>query len=63
MRLLPPQSGSLINKKYTQVRAPLLFRGCQLRLLLGSKIKHFRELHKQTGLPYSEMVSFSQRRS
>ena len=29
----------------------------------GSKIKHFRELHKQTGLPYSEMVSFSQRRS
>ena len=24
--------------------------------MTGSKIKHFKELHKKTGLPYSEMV-------
>ena len=24
----------------------------------GSKIKHFKELHKKTGIPYSEMVFF-----
>lgn len=25
----------------------------------GSKISHFQELHKKTGIPYSEMVSHS----
>lgn len=24
---------------------------------LGSKIAHFKQLHKKTGIPYSEMVS------
>lgn len=27
--------------------------------LIGSKLKHFKELHKKTGIPYSEMVSVS----
>ncbi|EJF61912.1 magnesium-dependent phosphatase-1 [Dichomitus squalens LYAD-421 SS1] len=30
----------------------------QLEIYPGSKIMHFKELHKKTGLPYSEMLFF-----
>ncbi|KAI0324221.1 magnesium-dependent phosphatase-1 [Cubamyces sp. BRFM 1775] len=30
----------------------------QMEIYPGSKIKHFKELHKKTGLPYSEMLFF-----
>ncbi|KAH9895664.1 magnesium-dependent phosphatase-1 [Cubamyces lactineus] len=51
--LVPPPAG---HKRETPTPAIEFFD--QLEIYPGSKIRHFKELHKKTGLPYSEMLFF-----
>ncbi|KAI0704642.1 magnesium-dependent phosphatase-1 [Earliella scabrosa] len=51
--LVPPPAG---HKNASPTAAVQFFD--QLEIYPGSKIKHFKELHKKTGLPYSEMLFF-----
>ncbi|KAI0708717.1 magnesium-dependent phosphatase-1 [Cerioporus squamosus] len=51
--LVPPPAG---HKNEAPTPAVKFFD--QLEIYPGSKIKHFKELHKKTGIPYSEMLFF-----
>ncbi|RDX44456.1 magnesium-dependent phosphatase-1 [Lentinus brumalis] len=51
--LVPPPAG---HKNEAPTPAVEFFD--QLEIYPGSKMKHFKELHKKTGIPYSEMLFF-----
>ncbi|KAI0290401.1 magnesium-dependent phosphatase-1 [Multifurca ochricompacta] len=51
--LLPPKAG---NPESPAMPAIGFFD--QLEIYPGSKITHFKQLHKKTGIPYSEMLFF-----
>ncbi|KAI0367100.1 magnesium-dependent phosphatase-1 [Pilatotrama ljubarskyi] len=51
--LVPPPAG---HQGESPTPAATFFD--QMEIYPGSKIKHFKELHKKTGLPYSEMLFF-----
>ncbi|KAI8977738.1 magnesium-dependent phosphatase-1 [Trametes punicea] len=51
--LVPPPAG---HKGEPPTPAVKFFD--QMEIYPGSKIRHFKELHKKTGLPYSEMLFF-----
>ncbi|KAF8874393.1 magnesium-dependent phosphatase-1 [Gymnopilus junonius] len=51
--LIPPSSGSQ-SPRHT----PAIEFFDELEIYPGSKIKHFREIHKRTGVPFSEMLFF-----
>ncbi|KAH9847746.1 magnesium-dependent phosphatase-1 [Lenzites betulinus] len=51
--LVPPPAG---HKGASPTPAVQFFD--QMEIYPGSKLKHFKELHKKTGLPYSEMLFY-----
>ncbi|KAH9940030.1 magnesium-dependent phosphatase-1 [Epithele typhae] len=51
--LVPPAAG---HKHEAPTPAIEFFD--QLEIYPGSKLKHFKEVHKKTGIPYSEMLFF-----
>ncbi|EIW52525.1 magnesium-dependent phosphatase-1, partial [Trametes versicolor FP-101664 SS1] len=51
--LVPPPAG---HKGASPTPAVQFFD--QMEIYPGSKIKHFKQLHKKTGIPYSEMLFF-----
>lgn len=51
--LVPPKHGDKNSEKTSAIK---FFD--QLEIYPGSKLAHFKELHKKTGLPYSEMLFF-----
>ncbi|PIL34631.1 hypothetical protein GSI_03410 [Ganoderma sinense ZZ0214-1] len=53
--LVPPAAG---HKAKGEAPTPAVRFFDHLQIYPGSKIRHFQELHKQTGLPYSEMLFF-----
>ncbi|CDO72039.1 hypothetical protein BN946_scf184943.g74 [Trametes cinnabarina] len=55
--LIPPPAG---HKDESPTPAVKFFD--QMEIYPGSKIKHFKELHRKTGLPYSEMLFFDDER-
>ncbi|TFY66856.1 hypothetical protein EVG20_g4232 [Dentipellis fragilis] len=51
--LVPPKAG---DKHSKPMKAIEFFD--QMEIYPGSKMKHFRQLHKKTGIPYTEMLFF-----
>ncbi|KAH9988846.1 acid phosphatase-domain-containing protein [Russula vinacea] len=51
--LLPPKAGDVSSPVMLAIK---FFD--QLEIYPGSKIAHFKQLHKKTGIPYSEMLFF-----
>ncbi|ODQ52270.1 putative magnesium-dependent phosphatase P8B7.31 [Saitoella complicata NRRL Y-17804] len=57
---LARQALSLMTLPPSNKRAESFFDTCEI--YPGSKIKHFQELHRKTGIPYTEMVFYDDER-
>jgi magnesium-dependent phosphatase 1 len=64
MLLIPDDNGKIIKsiEYFNTVSPPLALQyhretDCQMEIYPGSKLRHFREIHRRTGIPYDQMVS------
>ncbi|KIJ62457.1 hypothetical protein HYDPIDRAFT_114579 [Hydnomerulius pinastri MD-312] len=59
---ISPAGGSATNTSEVAEPRPAITFFDQLEIYPGSKIKHFKKIHKDTGIPYNEMLFFDDER-